>query len=59
MSKLVMRMKDNNLMEVRGGGAVSSIILSYLSTAIKAVYGVGQGFGGAIRRIANKSICPL
>ena len=54
-----MRIEDTNLVKVCGGGTVSSIILSYLSSAIKAVYSVGQGFGGAIRRIANKSVCPL
>ena len=53
-----MKIEDINLMKVEGGG-ISGSVLNYLSTVIKTVYNIGQELGGAIRRIATKTVCPL
>ena len=53
-----MKVEDDNLEKICGG-SVSASILNYFSTAIKTVYSIGQGMGGAIRRIATKNVCPL
>ncbi len=53
-----MKIDDKELLNVIGGG-ISATILSYFATAVKTVYSVGQGLGGAIRRIAKRDLCPL
>ena len=55
-----MKINDENMINISGGGSeIGSTFLNYLSTAFKTVYGIGQGFGGAIRRIATKKVCPI
>ena len=54
-----MRVDDSELYNVSGGGSVSGAFLNYLSTIFKTVYGIGQGLGGAIRRIASGKTCML
>ena len=53
-----MKVDDKELLYVFGGG-ISATILNYFSTAVKTIYSIGQGFGGAIRRIASNNLCPL
>ncbi len=53
-----MKIDDDNLVKISGGG-ISSTVLSYLSTALRTVYNIGQEFGGAIRRIATRNVCPM
>lgn len=53
-----MKIEDINLLKVEGGG-LSGSVLNYLSSAIKTIYNIGQELGGAIRRIATKTICPI
>ena len=53
-----MKVEDLSLLKVEGG-SISASILNYLSTTIKTVYDIGQGLGGAIRRIASKNVCPI
>ncbi len=53
-----MIVEDISLLKVEGG-SISASILNYLSTALKTVYSIGQGLGGAIRRIATRNVCPL
>ena len=54
-----MRVKDKELLQVKGGSDIAGTLLNYLSTAIKTVFDVGQQLGGAIRRIATGKVCPL
>lgn len=55
-----MRIDDKNMVHIMGGSSgVGATFLNYLSTAFKTVYGIGQGLGGAIRRIATKKVCPI
>ena len=53
-----MKVEDINLLKVEGG-SISASFLNYLSAALKTVYNIGQGLGGAIRRIATKTTCPI
>ncbi len=53
-----MKIEDINLLKVEAGG-ISASFINYLSTALKTVYNIGQGLGGAIRRIATKNVCPI
>ncbi len=54
-----MIVKDNEMVKVTGGENLGATILNYLSTAIKTVYDVGRGLGGAIRRIASGNVCSF
>lgn len=55
-----MKIEDKYMSEIIGGeSGIGATFLNYLSTAFKTVYGIGQGLGGAIRRIATKNVCPL
>ena len=54
-----MKVEEIDLMKIIGGGSITASVLNYLSTAIKTVYSVGQGLGGAIRRLATKTVCPI
>ena len=54
-----MRVEDQEMTKVYGGEGVGATLLNYLSTAVRTVYNIGQGLGGAIRRIATKNVCPL
>ena len=53
-----MKIDDNSLLEIEGGG-ISASLLNYLSITYKTVYNIGQELGGAIRRIATRNLCPL
>ncbi len=54
-----MRVEDQKLLNINGGeSGIGTTFLTHLSTVFKTVYGIGQGFGGAIRRIATDDICP-
>ncbi len=52
-----MKINDEEMTKVSGGENITGTFLNYLSTAIKTVYGIGQGLGGAIRRIASGNVC--
>lgn len=54
-----MRIEDSELYNVSGGGSVSATFINYLSTIFKTIYGIGQGLGGAVRRIATNKVCPV
>ena len=54
-----MQVKDYEMTKITGGESLGATFLNYLSTAIKTVYNVGQGLGGAIRRIASGHVCDL
>ena len=53
-----MKIKDQELNKISGGG-LGATFLSYLTDAVKAIYSIGQEFGGSIRRIATGKTCPL
>ena len=54
----VIRLNDLELMNVKGG-AISASFISAFTTALKSIYGFGQGFGGAVRRIITRNLCKF
>ncbi len=55
-----MKIDDKQMNNVYGGeSGVGSSFLGYFSNLFKTIYSIGQGFGGAIRRIAGGNICPF
>ena len=53
-----MKIDDINLVKIEGGN-ISATMINYLTTTIKTIYSIGQGLGGAIRRIATKKVCQI
>ena len=54
-----MKIDDKKLVCITGGDNLSGTILNYFSTALTTVYNIGRSFGGAIRRIATRNVCPV
>ena len=54
-----MKLDDSKLYLIIGGANMSGSILNACSTLIKTVYSIGQGLGGAIRRIITGNVCRI
>ena len=53
-------MKRNNKQEeIIGGQSVTGPIINGIVNLFKAIYNIGRGAGGAIRRISTGNVCPL
>ena len=53
------RLKLQELKLIEGGKSISGSVISALSNGFKTIYGFGQDFGGAIRRIIKKKLCSF
>ena len=53
--------KDEEMINVRGGALkdITGAVLNSLSTIWKTIYGIGQGLGGALRRIGSGKVCKI
>ncbi len=55
-----MKIEDYSMIKIYGGGLnITGSIINYFTVFIKTVYGIGQGLGGAVRRIATKKVCSI
>ena len=59
MDRRNMKVEDQELQIINGGGGLGATFLNYLENAVKTVYSIGQDFGGSIRRIATGKTCAL
>lgn len=41
------------------GGAITSAMINAISKAVNTLYELGKATGSAIRRLINKTYCPL
>jgi len=41
------------------GGGISGAILNYATKLMNAIFDIGKSFGGALRRVISKNMCPL
>lgn len=55
----VVKLSDQELMVVLGGASISGTLVNAFTSAFKALYGFGQNFGSAIRRITSGKLCSL
>lgn len=53
------RLSNKELLAVIGGASISGTLVNAFTSAFKALYGFGQNFGTAIRRITKKKLCSL
>lgn len=55
-----MQVEEMEMAKISGGeNGVGTTFMNYLSNLFKTVYGIGQGLGGAIRRIATNKTCQI
>ena len=45
--------------EIVGGQNITGPIINGIVNLFTAIYKIGQGMGGAIRRISTGNVCPL
>ena len=52
---------DELMLSVKGGALkdISGAVVNAISTIWKTIYGIGQGLGGALRRIGSGKVCKL
>lgn len=54
------KIKENSLINIKGGAInITGSIISAFTSLIKTVYSVGQGLGGALRRISSGGVCKI
>ena len=53
------KLSKKELLSIYGGASLSATIVNAFTNAFKTVYGFGQEFGGASRRIITKKTCQL
>ena len=51
--------KDEKMLNIKGGASLSGAIINAISTICKTIYSIGQGLGGALRRIGTGKVCKL
>ena len=51
--------KNENTQEIIGGQNVTGPIIEGIVNLFKAIYNIGRGAGGGVRRIATGNVCPL
>ena len=53
--------QDEEMVKVKGGAlkSLSGAIINAISTIWKTIYSIGQGAGGALRRIGTGKVCKL
>lgn len=53
------KLSKDEMLQVVGGGKISGTVVNAFTSAFKALYGFGQDFGSALRRIVKKKLCSL
>jgi hypothetical protein len=51
--------ENKNLFEIEGGINISGTLINSFVRGINSLLEVGRSLGSAIRRVVDKSICPL
>ena len=53
-----MKVKDEKLAQVNGGeSGVGTGFLGYFANLFNTIFSIGQGLGGALRRIGSNNVC--
>lgn len=52
-------LKENEVMKIVGGISISGPLINAVSTIMKTIYSIGQGVGGALRRITTGKVCKI
>lgn len=53
------KLSKDEMLQVVGGVKISGTVVNAFTSAFKVLYGFGQNFGSALRRIIKKRLCSL
>ena len=53
------KLTKSEMLEVIGGKSISGTIVNAFTSAFKVLYGFGQEFGSALRRVRRKKLCSF
>lgn len=53
------KLTKSEMLEVIGGKSISGTIVNAFTSAFKVLYGFGQEFGSAVRRVRRKKLCSF
>lgn len=53
------KLSKDEMLQVVGGVKISGTVVNAFTSAFKVLYGFGQDFGSALRRIVKKKLCSL
>lgn len=53
------KLTKSEMLEVVGGKSISGSIVNAFTSAFKVLYGFGQEFGSAVRRVRRKKLCSF
>ena len=53
------KLTEKDLTSISGGASLSGSFINSFTDAVKTVYGMGQDFGGSMRRIATGNLCKI
>ncbi|MGN0992976.1 MAG: hypothetical protein ACI4PE_03555 [Bacilli bacterium] len=53
------KLSKDEMLQVVGGVKISGTVVNAFTSAFKVLYGFGQEFGSALRRIIKKRLCSL
>lgn len=53
------KLTKSEMLEVIGGRSISGTIVNAFTSAFKVLYGFGQEFGSAVRRVRRKKLCSF
>lgn len=53
------KLSNEEMLQVVGGAKLSGTVINAFTSAFKVLYGFGQNFGSALRRIVKKKLCSL
>lgn len=53
------KLSKDEMLQVVGGVKISGTVVNAFTSAFKVLYGFGQDFGSALRRIIKKRLCSL
>lgn len=56
---VVGKLSKDEMLQVVGGVKISGTVVNAFTSAFKVLYGFGQEFGSALRRIIKKRLCSL
>lgn len=53
------KLTKSEMLGVIGGRSISGTIVNAFTSAFKVLYGFGQEFGSAVRRVRRKKLCSF
>ena len=53
------KLSNTELLAIIGGASLTGTLVNAVTGAARFIYSVGQAFGSSLRRISEKTLCPI